>query len=98
MQKVLRETLTSHTLTKVISNGRHEDLHNAIIMLRATIHVDLASELVYLRHDTTLQKYVNELQVGRIKSKNKYHVAEVAIKELEILHSVLKAALLDLCC
>ena len=95
---VLRETVTSYTLTTFIDSERHECLRDAIITLCAEmrslgdggvhIRVDPAPGLVALKNDTMFKQYGITLEIGRAKNVNKNPVAEGAIMELglECLH------------
>ena len=97
---VLRETVTSYTVTRLLDNEQHETLRDAIVSCclelrpidgpNAVIRVDSAPGLVALRNDSVLAKYHISLDYGRIKNINKNPVAERAIQELE--EELLKAA------
>jgi len=89
---VLRETVSSHTSTKLIDRERHDQLCNAILTMCAelrllgdipvTIRVDPAPGFVTLVNDPTLKRHGIHLQVGQTKNCNKNLVAERAIEEL----------------
>ena len=89
---VLRETVSSYTLTTLIQSERHEDLHNAIIVLcsqlrslrdgGATVRVDPAPGFCSLASDQILLSHGITLEIGRVKNPNKNPVAERAIEEL----------------
>ena len=91
---VLRETVSSYTLTTIVDNERHDTLRDAIIMLLADmrslgdnvllIRVDPAPGLNALRNDKDLRKWNIMLEFGHVKNKNKNPVAEHAIQELGI--------------
>ena len=95
---VLRETVSSYTLTTLIDNERHETLRDAIIILCAEssspgagnshIRVDPAPGFKSLVNDPRLTKHGIRIDIGREKNTNKNPVAEHAIKELglECLH------------
>ena len=95
---VMRETVTSYTLTKFVDSERHTDLRDAIIILCAEvrclgdsgihIRVDPAPGFCALKNDQTLIKYGIQLDIGHVKNINKNPVAERAIEELglELLH------------
>ena len=89
---VMRETISSYTLTSIIESEKHEDLRNAIMVLCSelrslcdggvTVRVDPAPGFVALTNDRMLQFHGITLDVGRIKNPNKNPVAERAIEEL----------------
>ena len=89
---VLRETVSSYTLTTLIKSEKHENLCNALIVLcsqlrslhdgGATVHVDPASGFCALATDPILLSHGIILEIGRIKNPNKNPVAERAIEEL----------------
>ena len=95
---LLRETVTSYTLTTVIENERHDQIRDALLLLCAevkslgdggvVVRVDPGPGLVALVHDPTLLKQGISLEVGKAKNANKNPVAESAIRELglEILN------------
>lgn len=95
---VIRETVSSFTLTKLLPSEKHADLQIAILLLCAevrslghsgiTIRVDPAPGLVALVNDSTFRELGIKLEVGRPKNVNKNPVAERAIEELglECLH------------
>ncbi len=95
---VLRETVTSYTLTSIIDNERHDQIRDVLLVLCAElkslgdggvrVRVDPGPGLVALVNDPTLLKHGIALDVGHAKNVNKNPVAEGAIRELglEILN------------
>jgi hypothetical protein len=95
---VLRETVTSYTLSRIIASERHQDIRDALLVMCAeirclgdiklTIRVDPAPGMVALQKDAALVRYGITLEVGRVKNKNKNPVAERAVEELgtELCH------------
>ncbi len=95
---VLRETVSSYTLTSLVDNEHHETLCNAILMLCAdvrylddgetNVRVDPAPDLTSLVNDSVFKAHGINLEISRSKNVNKNPVAEHAIKELglECLH------------
>ena len=95
---VLRETVSSYTVSSFIASEKLEDLRNAIIMLCSQlrslrdggviVRVDPAPGFSALAKDRVLLSYGITLEVGRPKNPNKNPVAERAIEELglEILN------------
>lgn len=89
---VLRETVSSYTVCKLISSEKHEELRDALLTLCSelrslgdggiTIRVDPAPGFVALRADPLLQAQGIQLDIGRVKNPNKNPVAERAIEEL----------------
>ena len=89
---VLRETVSSYTLTTLIKSEKHEDLRNALIVLcsqlrslhdgGATVCVDPAPGFCALATDPILLSHGITLEIGRVKNPNKNPVAERAIEEL----------------
>ena len=89
---VLRETVSSYTLTTLIKSEKHEDLRNALIVLcsqlrslhdgGATVCVDPAPGFCALATDPILLSHGITLEIGRVKNPNKNPVAELAIEEL----------------
>lgn len=89
---VMRETVSSYTLTCLVENERHETLRDAIVMLcagvkphgsgGATIRVDPGPGLVALKDDSCFKAHGIVLDIGRAKNPNKNPVAEKAIQEL----------------
>lgn len=90
---VLRETVTSYTVTRIIENETHEALRSAIICccielrplssIGAVVRVDPAPGFVALRNDASLAQNGIAIELGRAKNINKNPVAERAIQELE---------------
>ena len=89
---VLRETVSSYTLTTLIKSEKHDDLRNAIIVLCSqlrslqdggtTVRVDPAPGFCSLANDPILLSHGITLEIGRVKNPNKNPVAERAIEEL----------------
>jgi hypothetical protein len=89
---IMRETLSSFTITSIVKDEREESMRSAIIeaasSIRAnpqtlvTIRADNAPGLASLKEDFTLQKFNIHLDYGRIHNKNKNPVIEKAIQEL----------------
>ena len=87
---ILRETVTSYTTSMFISDEGHKSIRDAIITLAAAvknigviIRVDPGPGLVALVGDDSFKSHGIEIDVGRIKNRNKNPVAERAISELE---------------
>ena len=95
---VLRETVSSFTLTTLIEDERSDGLRDGLLFLCSevrclgdggtSIRVDSAPGLVSLVNDPMLEKHGITLEVGNVKNVNKNPVAERAIQELglECLH------------
>ncbi len=95
---VVRETVSSYTLTSFIPSEKHEDLRDALVVLCSellplgnegiVIRVDPAPGFTALVSDPILKQYGIALEIGRAKNVNKNPVAERAIEELglECLH------------
>ena len=89
---VLRETVSSYTLTTLIKSEKHEDLRNGLIVLCSrlrslhdggvTVRVDPAPGFCALATDPILLSHGITLEIGRVKNPNKNPVAERAIEEL----------------
>ena len=89
---VIRECVTSLTLTCLIENERQETLKSHLIRLLAEYHpldgpsavirVDAAPGFQALSNDPLLREHRLCVEVGRIKNPNKNPVAERAIQEL----------------
>ena len=89
---VLRETVSSFTLTSILPSEKHDVLRDAIITMCASIlptghdivhiRVDPAPGFVALTSDSTLKKLGIVIDVGRVKNVNKNPVAERAVEEL----------------
>ena len=89
---VLKETVSSYTLTTLIKSEKHEDLRNALIVLcsqlrslhdgGATVCVDPAPGFCALATDPILLSHGITSEIGRVKNPNKNPVAERAIEEL----------------
>lgn len=95
---VLRETVTSYTVTLILKDERHTSLRDALIQLciqlrpldgpPAIIRTDPAPGFKALADDKLLHQYRISLELGRAKNQNKNPVAEKAIQELE--HELLR--------
>ena len=90
---VVRETVTSFTVCRLIDNEQADTLRSVLMCLctelrpmdgpRAVIRVDPAPGFIALKDDELLAGQNIQLEVGRIKNPNKNPVAEKAIGELE---------------
>ena len=90
---VVRECITSYTAACIIENERHDTLRDALICLciglrpldgpAAVIRTDPAPGFMALRDDEALREYRLNIEIGRVKNKNKNPIAEKAIRELE---------------
>ena len=90
---VVRETVTSFTLTRLISCERQEELRDTLICLCsdltplqgpfAVIRVTAAPGFQALAEDKILQQNHLQFEIGRVKNPNHNPVAERAIQELE---------------
>lgn len=90
---VVRETITSYTLSQIVENEQRDTLRSALACLcmaikpidgpPAVIRVDPAAGFAALSNDKTLSDIGIQIEVGRIKNVNKNPVAEKAIGELE---------------
>ena len=94
---LLKETVSSYTLTLLIDSEKHTDLRDGIVMLVSqartsmepiTIRVDPAPGFQALRQDPILGRHGISLDIGEAKNANKNPVAERAVQELinEILN------------
>ena len=95
---VLRETVSSYTLTSIVQSEKRDDLRNALLVLcyqlrslhhgGVTIRVDPAPGFCVLVNDKSLLSHGITLEVGRVKNPYKNPVAERAVEELgmELLH------------
>ena len=89
---VVRETVSSYTLTTLIKSEKHEDLRNGLLVLCSqlrslhdggvTVRVDPAPGFCALATDPILLSHGITLEIGRVKNPNKNPVAERAIEEL----------------
>lgn len=89
---VLRETVTSFTVSQLLANEQKNTLRDALICgclsLKASegppsvIRVDPAPGFMHLDGDLRLRELGLCVEVGRIKNKNKNPVAEHAVREL----------------
>ena len=90
---VLREVVTSYTVTRLIDNETQDALRSALICTRlelrpvdgstATVRVDPAPGFVALRSDPVLSQNHISIELGCAKNPNKNPVAERAIQKLE---------------
>ena len=95
---VLRECVTSYTVTCFVNDERCNTLRDSLIQLciglrpldgpPAVIRTDPAPGFAALVSDTLLNKYRLTIELGRVNNINKNPVAKKAIRELEgeILH------------
>ena len=91
---ILRETVSSYTLTCLVESERREHLLDALVILCAqfhtpgsdvlTIRVDAGPGFVSLSKDPRLSQHGIKLDIGNVKNKNKNPVAEKAIRELGV--------------
>ena len=91
---VLRECVTSYTLTSLVEDERHDTLRDVLIRLcgeikpldgpPAVIRTDAAPAFKSLVTDKELTKHRIAIEIGRIKNPNKNPVAERAVQELEL--------------
>jgi hypothetical protein len=88
---VLRETVTSFTVSSFVESENHKDLRDVIVVLSAgvkcigsNIRIDPGPGLACLVDDPILTAQGISLVVGNSKNKNKNPVAEKAIEELEM--------------
>ena len=91
---VLRETVTSFTMTSIIGDERHDTLRTALVQLlctltpldgpRCTVRCDSAPGFRALQNDEILHSLGIQIDLGRVKNVNKNPVAEQAIRELEL--------------
>ncbi len=89
---VLRETVSSYTLTMLVDNEKRDTLRDALLILCSEvrslgsegshIRVDPAPGLVSLTKDPVLKRNGISLVIGNVKNVNKNPVAEKAIMEL----------------
>ena len=90
---VVREYITSLTLTCLLNSERKEDLRDTLIRLcvevcplddpSAVVRTDAAPAFQALINDATLIHHRISIEVKRVKNPNKNPVAEKAIQELE---------------
>ena len=90
---VLRESVTSYTVTCFIEDERRDTLRDALIRLcvelrpldgpPAVIRTDPAPGFASLQDDAQLTRFHLSIEVGHAKNPNKNPVAEKAIRELE---------------
>jgi hypothetical protein len=95
---VVRESVSSFTLSTLIPSENHQDLRNALLQLFSevrylgesgvTVRVDPAPGFTALINDPILKQHNIMLVIGRAKNINKNPIAEHAIEELgiELLH------------
>lgn len=92
---VLRECVTSYTVSSLLPNECHDTLRDALISLcisvrpfdgpLAVIRTDPAPCFIALDNDPVLHDHRIILEIGRVKNRNKDPVAERAGLELELL-------------
>ena len=90
---VLRECTTSFTASCLVHDEKHDTLCDALTQLvvslhpldrpRAIIRVDLSHGFQSMANNDSLNHLNVKIDVGRVKNKNKYPVAETAVHELE---------------
>ena len=90
---VVRECVTSYTMSTLLESEKSEALRDALICLcvhlrpmdgpPAIIRTDPAPGFVSLREDELLHQHRIGIEVGRVKNPNKNPVAERAVQELE---------------
>ena len=82
---VLRETVSSYTLTSIVQSEKRDDLRNHG---GVTIRADPAPGFCAFVNDKSLLSHGITLEVGRVKNANKNPVAERTVEELgmELLH------------
>ena len=94
---ILRETLSSYAVTRLIDNEQHQTFRDAILSLvtemrsccgSVEVRVDNASGLKALESDSVLKSHDIMLVFGETKNVNKNPVAEYVVKDLglECLH------------
>ena len=89
---ILRETVSSYTLTSLIESEKREDLRDGLLILSVglrslcdhgvTIRVDPAPGFSALHNDKDLLSHCIKLELGHAKNPNKNPVAEHAVEEL----------------
>ena len=89
---VLRETVSSYTLTSLIESEKREHLRDGLLILSVglrslcdhgvTIRVDPAPGFSALHNDKDLLSHGIKLELGHAKNPNKNPVAERAVEEL----------------
>ena len=97
---VLRECVTSYTVSSLFPNECHDTLRDALISLcisvrpfdgpLAVIRTDPAPCFIALDNDPVLHDHRIILEIGRVKNRNKDPVAERAGLELELLRQELQ--------
>ncbi len=90
---VVRECVTSLTMSCLVEDERHDTLRRYLIQLcnhvrpldgpYAVIRTDPAPGFVALVHDKFLTEHRLNIEVGRVKNANKNPIAERAVQELE---------------
>ncbi|XP_063968866.1 uncharacterized protein LOC135157450 [Lytechinus pictus] len=90
---ILRESVTSYTVSALIPDERKETLRTALLQLCAplrpldgppsVVRTDPAPGFSALQHDESLHSQGITLEIGRAKNINKNPVAEKAVRELE---------------
>jgi hypothetical protein len=98
MIPVLRETVSSYTLTSFVKSEKHDDLVQSVLSLAASvrtlgdqpmvIHTDNAPGFQTMAHNPVVVQQNIRIELGQVKNINKNPIAERAIDELgrEILH------------
>lgn len=90
---LIRETVTSYTVSAIITDEKQDTLRDALLQLciglipvqgpAAVIRADGAPAFQALARDQKLLTYNILIEIGRIKNINKNPVAERAVQELE---------------
>ena len=86
---IIREKLSSFTVSKLIPNKKHDTLREAIITTTSElapssgviVQVDNASSLLKLVGDAVLQRHQIKVDPARKKNKNSNPIAEKAVQE-----------------
>ena len=89
---VIRDTFSSFTIAKIVTDEKTDTLRNAMLECTAelksksgaSIRVDGATGMQSLKEDSVLAKHGLQIEVGRLKNKNKNPIAEKAIQELQV--------------
>ena len=91
---VVRECVTSFTVTQLVENEQHGTLRDALVFLLVelcpldgppcVVRTDAATGFQALVGDQLLRKHNITIELGRIKNSNKNPVAEKAVEELHV--------------
>ena len=89
----IRESVTSYTVTQLVENERSETLREALIRLliemcpmhppAAVVRTDPAPGFQSLISDKLLEHHNIQIELGRVKNKNKNPIADKCVQELE---------------